>query len=303
MALLECETRIDERGREIQPHAASLFPLSCYQDDFARARVPWHWHDELEAALVVEGVARVELQGASFCVPAGGGYFIGAGALHAMRGEGGAPCRQRSLTFLPQLVGGEGSVYWQKYLLPLMRNLGAGGLPLTQGSPWQARAIAAIADAWSAGVAEGPGYEFEARAALSRLCHLLYANVVAPVRGGAASRRNAERLKRMMRFMQENLSGALSLSQIAASAAVSERECLRCFHEVIGVPPMRYLRQLRLERAARLLSTTEMTVAEVGSDCGFSEPSLFIRSFRSRYGQTPAAYRRAGGEATGGGAR
>ena len=59
MALAPCQTAVDSSGRELVEHGTTGLPVTCYHDDLGRRDVPWHWHDELEAAVVTEGCAVV----------------------------------------------------------------------------------------------------------------------------------------------------------------------------------------------------------------------------------------------------
>lgn len=74
-------------------------------------------------------------------------------------------------------------------------------------------------------------------------------------------------------------------------AAISESECVRCFQSVISTPPIQYLKQFRIQRAAGLLASTDLGVAEIGALCGFEDASYFSRSFREAKGHTPSRYR------------
>ncbi len=53
-----------------------------------------------------------------------------------------------------------------------------------------------------------------------------------------------------------------------------------------------YLRQLRIEKAISLLAKKTIPISDIAEDCGFSEPSNFIRSFKRQKGITPDAYRK-----------
>ena len=148
--------------------------------------------------------------------------------------------------------------------------------------------------AWQACGSEQPGYEFSVRAALSRLVLQLerYPRPSAEPPPTEKALRDGERIRTMIQFIQAHCGEELTAAQIAASAAVSESECLRCFRAAIGVPPMQYLRQLRLQKAAELLQTTQLRIADVGARCGFQDASYFTKTFREWKGCSPGAYRR-----------
>ena len=64
------------------------------------------------------------------------------------------------------------------------------------------------------------------------------------------------------------------------------------FRKLLGRSPAEEIRHVRLEKSKRLLSTTEMSIAEVALACGFSNATRLGVAFRNRFGVTPLAYRR-----------
>ena len=95
----------------------------------------------------------------------------------------------------------------------------------------------------------------------------------------------------MLTFIREHYAEEIDTSAIAASAAISESECLRCFKKMLNTTPNRYLATYRLEQAEALLLHTNLLIAEIGAKCGFNEMSYFARAFRMKYGSTPRTYR------------
>lgn len=96
----------------------------------------------------------------------------------------------------------------------------------------------------------------------------------------------------MLQYIQEHYDGELTLAKIAESAAVSENECLRCFRSMIGSTPIRYVKQLRVQRAAELLVSTDRRISDIGAECGFQEMSYFAKIFRELKGCTPSEFRK-----------
>lgn len=104
--------------------------------------------------------------------------------------------------------------------------------------------------------------------------------------------RDGQRMKIMLQYIQEHYGEELTLTKIAQSAAVSENECLRCFRTMIGSTPIRYVKQVRIQRAAELLAATDRKISDIGGMCGFQEMSYFAKIFRELKGYTPKEYRR-----------
>ena len=108
--------------------------------------------------------------------------------------------------------------------------------------------------------------------------------------GGAAEaeRRMAERA---LGFMREHSEEALSLAGLARAVAMSPSHFARRFRAVTGVPPMRALADLRVERAEARLGEDGRSVLEVALASGFGSAAALVRAFRRRHGVTPATWR------------
>lgn len=294
MALSPCLTETDAAGRELVHHGTAPFPVACYHDDLAQLPVPWHWHEELEVLLVAEGCALSFAGAEKYTVPEGCGVFVNGGVLHADQPAAPGRCRLHSLVFHPRLVGGSpDSVFWQKYVQPLISDAARGSVCLDKTVPWQRQALEDIERAYLAVAQEDPGYEFRARSALSDLVFLLAAHAPAGRALPKKALRNADRIKTMLQYIQANYAEPVSLEGIAASAAISTSECLRCFHDMIGTTPNQYLRRYRAQRAAELLCSTGLRATDIALQCGFQDESYFARAFRQVYGCGPTEYRRA----------
>jgi AraC-like DNA-binding protein len=83
-----------------------------------------------------------------------------------------------------------------------------------------------------------------------------------------------------------------SVASLAATAFMSRSSFARRFRDSFGVPPLEYLRGVRLRHAAQLLSQSPpLSVATVARRSGFSSRSQFSRAFRDHFGQPPSDFR------------
>lgn len=295
MALSVCgPVFTDRQGRELTEHGTPLFPVACYHDNISETAVPWHWHDELEVLVVEAGIARVAVNGTDYIVKQEEGFFINAGALHGVWPEGAESCFLRSVVVHPRLVGGSiDSILWQKYLEPLLSDPCRPCVHFANPQGWEKAASTAIGEAWQTCVSEAEGFEFEVRERLSKLIFLLAKNCPAEEKSPSEKTlRDGERIKVMLQYIQEHYDGALTLAMIAGSANLSENECLRCFRGMIGCTPIQYVKQIRIQKAAELLLSTDAKVSDIGAKCGFQEMSYFAKTFRELKGCTPGAFRK-----------
>jgi len=82
----------------------------------------------------------------------------------------------------------------------------------------------------------------------------------------------------------------LDWKQLSRELGMSHQTFRRRFREVTGMPPFRYQREIRFNRAKALLSAGR-SVTEVSDLLGFSSPFHFSRAFRARVGQAPTQWR------------
>jgi AraC-like DNA-binding protein len=87
----------------------------------------------------------------------------------------------------------------------------------------------------------------------------------------------------------------LDLRRLAREAHVSPRHFSRSFRRVFGETPYQYLLSRRLERARHLLRTTEMPVAEICLEVGFTSVGSFTTTFTRYVGVSPTTFRKAYG--------
>jgi len=80
-------------------------------------------------------------------------------------------------------------------------------------------------------------------------------------------------------------------TDLAKEVGLDRAYLSRLFKSQVGIGPIGYVNQLRLEHAASLLRHSDMNCSEVGLAVGYSDPSLFSRRFRTKFGVSPATFR------------
>lgn len=103
---------------------------------------------------------------------------------------------------------------------------------------------------------------------------------------------DAARLKRVLDFIESNLSAALCLEDLAAHACLSPFHFARLFRHTLGVTPHQYVTERRLQSAKEQLSHGRLSQLEIALDAGFGTQANFIRVFRKSTGLTPGQYRK-----------
>jgi len=101
----------------------------------------------------------------------------------------------------------------------------------------------------------------------------------------------AERVKRVIEIMQGDPSRTFTLGKMAESVNLSAPYFCYLFKSITGVSPAKYLKTLRMQQAATLLTTTFLSVKEIVRRVGLTDESHFVRDFKRLYGRTPSEYR------------
>ena len=101
--------------------------------------------------------------------------------------------------------------------------------------------------------------------------------------------RFCRKLERLVNTRMRNPN--LNIDVIAAQFGMGRTNFYRKVRELMGMSPNDYLRKCRMERAAELLRTTVLPVADVCAQVGMPDAQYFSRVFKSYFGMPPSAYR------------
>src|ERR1700752_2294495 len=100
-----------------------------------------------------------------------------------------------------------------------------------------------------------------------------------------------KRVEKIIAMMRDDVRGELSLTEFAQSVNLSVWRLCHIFKSDVGMPPIKYLRLLRMERAKGLLESSFLSVKEIAFQVGLNDESHFVRDFKATYGHSPAIYR------------
>jgi AraC-like DNA-binding protein len=99
-------------------------------------------------------------------------------------------------------------------------------------------------------------------------------------------------INQVLAHLAERMGGKLSESDLATYAGMESSAFSRFFRRHTGMPFIRYLNRMRLNRACELLISTDKPIADVGFDCGFNNLSNFNRHFLAQKSMPPSQFRR-----------
>lgn len=281
---------------EVLPGFSDDFPYIATRaelDRFAGRYVPWHWHRTVELFYMLSGSLEYYTPGGKILFPAGSGGMVNSNVLHMTKA---VPQEEGTIQLLhifdvSFLAGEQGSRIERKYITPVVTAPQIELVPLFPENPSEKGILKRIQEAFAfSGNAFGD--EMKLREALSEIWLKLFELCRPVMEEGGGQNKNNDKIKLMMIYIQEHYSEKISLSELAAVAYLSERECFRVFHDYLHMTPGEYIKGYRLQAACQMLARGKEPVTAVGHACGLGSSSYFGKVFREYTQCTPLEYRR-----------
>lgn len=93
-------------------------------------------------------------------------------------------------------------------------------------------------------------------------------------------------------ILRSRIAEPWTLNALAHEVNLSRSQLVRSFDATTGMSPMAYLRRMRVERLARLLASTDLSVAEAARSVGWKNQFYASQCFHAHFGLSPTEYRR-----------
>lgn len=105
------------------------------------------------------------------------------------------------------------------------------------------------------------------------------------------SSRDESLVRQVIAIVEENISNPdFSVEALSKEVGMSRIHLYRKLNAISGKTPVEFIRAIRMERAARLLEQSQLTISEVAYRVGFNNPKYFTRQFREEFGELPSVY-------------
>lgn len=290
------EIIVDERNQQVELFGTPMFPCkACYSDvnKFVTGDIPWHWHEEIEVIRVKSGSIHLYLDNCDFVLNEGDGVFINSNILHYIRAGTSEECILNSLVFNKNLISGViQSVFEQNFVNPIVENNNLSGIAFYKNTSWGEEASNCIKNAFLQFEKSEFGYEILVREYLSHMWYIMLKNIQdLNLNKNNRNDLNSERIKNILSFVHKNYNKQITLNNISKVVNLSERECLRCFKNTLGISPIQYILKYKVSIAAKMLSETKDSITIISDTVGFDSPSYFSKIFKRFIGITPTQYR------------
>ena len=96
----------------------------------------------------------------------------------------------------------------------------------------------------------------------------------------------------IINYINDHFNEKLNLDEISKNAYISKNHLCSYFKKETGITILSYIKNIRLDYAAKLAVTTELKSIEICFACGYGSVSNFLKDFRKRFGVTPMVMRK-----------
>lgn len=296
---------------EKKQHGTPEFPVAYYYVDSAHPQyqMPVHWHKEWELIRILKGTLTLHADQQEISGKSGDFFLIRDSMLH-----GFAPtteCIYECLLFdLNGLFRSSDTL--QKYLRPVYRLEILPNIHYSQDTHSELYALVDELMKVNAGYCSAQAVPKQAAAShhhfttdcpdyhelvtISSLS-LFFARLLqnglysANHKPGINVPHRIDQIRSVLEYIEQQYSTAITLNTMAEVAGMNPKYFCRVFKEVTQQTPMDYVISYRVEQAAKMLASTDLSVLEIAMECGFNDCSYFIRTFRRLKAVTPKQYR------------
>ena len=99
------------------------------------------------------------------------------------------------------------------------------------------------------------------------------------------------KLKNVIGYIEQNYTAGITLDMMSKIAYMSPNYFCHYFRKETGKSPLAFINEYRIQKAAQMLSETDLQISQIAQSVGFDNFSYFIRKFREYKSITPKEYR------------
>ena len=291
MAISICDVHINNNQKDTTVYGSINFPVACYEDDMQLMSVPLHWHNEYEYIIATKGIVTVLVNAEQIELNIGDAIFINSECLHGVKSVTDEDSILRSLVILPKLIGGSAdSIIFQRIIVPLGVSDAPSYILLNKDTKWQKDIADSMLAAWDSITNESYDFENEARYQISKAMRILVDHL-SETNHRKSNDILLNRIKLSISYIENHFDDDISNQDLLQLLNCSESVLLRSFKQAVGMSPMQFLMNHRIQKAAEMLLTTELKSCDIAVSCGFHDFSYFTKIFKRNIGMTPIEYR------------
>ena len=290
--------QLDKQGRyELPLDKEFPFHVTLFHFQSGNYTPTWNWHERLELTMPLDGRVRMGMGEQTVELAPGDLLVVDNLKLHNVEDFPGFDTRVVVMSFMPEFVYTPGSPACDyAFLLPFYTK--------REGHPHVLRAVDDLAGPVYSAMTEllqryfksqsVPHSQSGCKASFLQILYWLMLRFQASevLRSEFVQhRQQADRLARLFEYVRLNYAERITVEQATQLVHMSQAQFMKVFKKVSGMTFVAHVTRVRITQALRLLRETNLTIAEIAAQTGFSDQSYFDRRFRQAFGKSPREWR------------
>lgn len=275
---------------ELEQRGSADFPVAFFyiESIHPRYNMRAHWHLEIELIRILKGEFEITLNNKTYTAKKGDVIFINPETVHL-----GTPvdCTYECIVFHANFLYNENDTCRH-----FIENIVNGTYRVNEFYKSSDYGFVKYAnELFETFSNKTPGYKFRVIACFYKLFGEIADNRLYDVTEATKEilfDKNILKIKKILQFIRENFDKQISLEDMAKKAEMSVKYFGTYFKNMTGKTPFDYLNEYRIEKAARKLLNTDMSVTDIAYSCGFNDLSYFIKTFKKINSVSPGKYRK-----------
>ncbi|MCI9389243.1 MAG: AraC family transcriptional regulator [Lachnospiraceae bacterium] len=282
-------------GSEVVHYDTPGIPLSIQKkrlSAYTGMRADCHWHEDLEIIYLLEGEMYYHINGKRILLKSSEGIIVNSTVIHYGCDRAQQECIFLCVMFHPKILHSNTLLY-DKYIGPVLDERLWASWKITPEKDSQL--IHQIHTLWKISENKTDGYELKILSCLYTTWLLLleHCRDCQDISGvsDASTLPHVQTMKKLVAYIHQHYTEDISLEDLCRHAGIGKSACCSLFKKHTAHPPIAFVNQYRLKAAADLLLTTDRSVTEIATVCGFNHHSYFTKSFRKLFACTPSGFR------------
>ena len=278
-------------GLEVKTHGTINIPYTVYRGSIPDylPSYPLHYHDELEIIYCISGSGCILISGESHVITSEDFVIILPDQVHSIESIT-EPFEYFNILFKFSIIESEreDNFIYQQYMAPFAKGSVAVPSIIKRDSPLSEKLSPHILPL----IDEGEKISILlVKSHLYAIMDILN-NIAVPIdKKSASNHKTNEFLRQAVQYINDYYSEKVQISEVSAFCGYSKSHFMKLFKDLTGTSFSQYLVRFRLEKAAALLRSTDKSIINIATLCGFFNASYFTRAFIKQYQSTPSEYR------------
>ncbi|MBE5935581.1 MAG: helix-turn-helix domain-containing protein [Lachnospiraceae bacterium] len=249
----------------------------------------YHWHNEIEIIYIKKGNLKIIIDDKEYNGVENDVFVVNPGQIHMMT-TSDLSVDYYTILFDINLIEFEQKDEMNTYLTAIRNEELRLATYVNECASYK-KILAYLKEICALNEEKNKLYMLDTKLRILLIIRVLLENYMADSAGNVYGGKNIAIKREILTYIENNYSSKISLGDIADIVHMSEKYFSRFFKENFGVTFVEYVNSVRLEKAAVLLNTTDDSVTEVALQCGYTNISYFIRSFKKSFNVSPHKFK------------